>query len=69
MGEWVHTNDGRPLKTTDAMLDEMEMLYRTRRSTIRVALAYKAAFPEMAEQMEWLLTVGLEATEKELARP
>lgn len=56
-------------KREDQMLDELERLYRTRRSTIRVCLAYKAAFPEMAEHMEWILTVGLEATEKELTRP
>jgi hypothetical protein len=27
MAEWLPTNDGRPLKTTDAMLERMGTLY------------------------------------------
>jgi hypothetical protein len=31
VAEWVRTNDGRPLKTTDAMLDKISALLFERR--------------------------------------
>lgn len=54
-------------KREDRILDEMARLYRTRRSTIRVCVAYKAALPELTEHMDWILA-ALEVTEGELQR-
>jgi hypothetical protein len=67
MGEYVPTNDGRPLKTQDAMLEHINALHLQRRSAIRVCVAYKLAFPELTEHMDWVLA-ALEVTERELAR-
>lgn len=67
MGEYVPTNDGRPLKTQDAMLDHIYAMQQQRRSTIRVCTAYKLAFPELTEHMDWILA-ALEVTERELSR-
>lgn len=67
MGEYLPTNDGRPLKTTDAMLEHINDLHLQRRSAIRVCAAYKAAFPEMTEHMDWILA-ALEVTEREIER-
>lgn len=67
MGEYIPTNDGRPLKTQDAMLEHINALHKQRRSAIRQCVAFKAAFPETGEYMDWILS-SLEVTERELQR-
>lgn len=67
MAEYLPTNDGRPLKTQDAMLEHINTLHEQRRSAIRVCTAYKAAFPELTIHMDWVLA-ALEVTERELER-
>lgn len=67
MAEYLPTHDGRPLKTQDAMLEHIDTLHKQRRSTIRVCAAYKAAFPELTEHMDWILA-ALEVTEREIER-
>ncbi len=67
MAEYLPTTDGRPYKTTDAMLEHINTLHLQRRSAIRVCVAYKAAFPDLDVYMDWVLA-ALEVTEKELER-
>ncbi len=54
-------------KREDALLEHINTLHMQRRSTIRVCLAYKQAFPELAEHMDWILA-ALEVTEREIQR-
>lgn len=54
-------------KREDALLEHINTLHIQRRSAIRVCTAYKAAFPELTEHMDWILA-ALEVTEREIER-
>jgi uncharacterized protein YdhG (YjbR/CyaY superfamily) len=54
-------------KREDQLLDHINALHVQRRSAIRVCVAYKLAFPELTEHMDWVLA-ALEVTERELSR-
>lgn len=54
-------------KREDQLLEHINTLHIQRRSAIRVCMAYKVAFPELGEHMDWI-HAALEVTEREIQR-
>lgn len=61
MGEWVRTNDGRPLKTTDAMLDYISLLHEELDDALARYVAERVAHRITKRELMGVVEMKLEA--------